>query len=152
VTDTNTDTWKTAQIPLPEAEFSGSENGGSDMRLNIGAGAQVIGRVAFTVTGDNVLAMHLASAMPVAPAITTQPKDASAGGGTASFTAAASGDPQPLVQWQSMASGGDWANIDGATSGTLTVNASSYPVGTQFRAVFTNLAGSATSDPATLQG
>jgi predicted alpha-1,2-mannosidase len=152
VTDTDTDTWKTAQIPLPEAEFSGSENGGSDMRLNIGAGAQVIGRVAFTVTGDNVLAMHLASAIPVAPTVTTQPQDASAGGGTVSFTAAATGDPQPAVQWQSMAPAADWTDVTGATSNTLTLsNPGGYPVGTQFRAVFTNLAGSATSDPAALQ-
>jgi hypothetical protein len=90
--------------------------------------------------------------MPVAPTVTTQPHDASAGGGTVSFTAAATGDPQPLVQWQSMASGADWANIDGATNDMLTVDASSYPVGTQFRAVFTNLAGSALSDAATLRG
>ena len=151
VSDTNTDTWKTAQIPLPEAEFSGSENGGSDMRLNIGNGSQVIGRVAFTIAGDNVLAMHLASPMPVAPTVTTQPQNASASGATASFTAAATGDPQPVVQWQSMAPGADWTNIDAATSGTLTVNASSYPAGSQFRAVFTNLAGSAASNPATLQ-
>lgn len=151
VTDTNTDTWKTAQIPLPEAEFGGGENGGSDMRLNIGAGSQVIGRVAFTVTGDNVLAMHLASAMPVAPTVTTQPQDASASGGTASFTAVATADPRALVQWQSMAPGGNWTDVTGGTSNTLTVNASDYSVGTQFRAVFTNLAGEATSDPATLQ-
>jgi predicted alpha-1,2-mannosidase len=151
VTDTNTDTWKTAQIPLPEAEFSGSENGGSDMRLNIGAGTQVIGRVAFTVTGDNVLAMHLASALPVAPTVTTQPQDASASDDPVSFAAAASGDPHPVVQWQSMAAGGNWADVAGGTGDTLTVNPGDYPVGTQFRAMFTNLAGSATSNPATLQ-
>jgi hypothetical protein len=150
VTDTNTDTWKTAVIPLPEAEFSGSENGGSDMRLNIGAGTQVLGRVAFTVTGDNVLAMHLASTQPVAPNVTAQPQDATASAGTVSFTAAASGDPRPVVQWQAMPPRGAWSDLSGATDPTLTVSTQSNPSGTQFRAVFANLAGSATSDPATL--
>jgi hypothetical protein len=150
VTDTDTDTWKTAVIPLPEAEFSGSENGGSDMRLNIGAGAQVLGRVAFTVTGDNVLAMHEATAQPTAPTITVQPHDATASTGTVSFTAAATGDPNPMVQWQAMAPGGAWSDVSGATVPTLTVSAQNYPDGTLFRAVFTNLAGSATSDPASL--
>ena len=74
VTDTNTGTWKTAVDPLPEAAFSSRENGGSDLRLNIAPGGQTIGRVAFTVTGSNVLALHLASPQPVTPAVTTQPR------------------------------------------------------------------------------
>jgi predicted alpha-1,2-mannosidase len=153
VTDTNTGTWKTAAIPLPEAAFSSRENGGSDLRLNIGAGGQTIGRVAFTITGSNVLAMHLASPQPVAPAVTTQPQDATANGGPVSFTAAATGDPQPAVQWQASPPGGDWTDVSGATSTTLTLSSpQNYPSGTQFRAVFTNLAGSAASDPATLHG
>ncbi|GAA4588324.1 hypothetical protein GCM10023194_39660 [Planotetraspora phitsanulokensis] len=152
VTNTNTGTWKTAAIPLPEAAFSGRENGGSDLRLNIGAGGQVIGRVAFAVTGDNVLAMHLASAQPVSPAVTTQPADATANGGPVSFTAAATGDPQPAVRWQASLPGGNWADVSGATGTTLTVTSpQDYPAGTQFRAIFTNLAGEAATDPATLR-
>jgi predicted alpha-1,2-mannosidase len=152
VTNTDTGTWKTATIPLPEAAFGSRENGGSDLRLNIGAGGQVIGRVAFTVTGDNVLAMHLAPPQPVAPAVTTQPADATAGGGSVSFTAAATGDPQPVVQWQTSPPGGDWSDVSGATSTTLTLTSpQDQPDGTQFRAIFTNLAGEATTDPATLR-
>jgi hypothetical protein len=152
VTDTNTGTWKTATIPLPEAAFKSRENGGSDLRLNIGAGGQVIGRVAFTVTGDNVLAMHLASPQPVAPAVTTQPTDATANGSPVSFTAAATGDPKPAVRWQASPSGGNWADVSGATSTTLTLTSpQDYPDGTRFRAVFTNLAGEAATDPATLR-
>jgi predicted alpha-1,2-mannosidase len=153
ITDTNTDTWKTAVIPLAGAKFGNRENGGTDLRLNIGGGGQVIGRVAFTVVGDNVLALHLASAQPVAPTVTTQPQDATATGGSVSFTATATGDPQPTVQWQSMAPGGDWANINASTGTTLTLpDPQNYADGTEFRASFSNLAGSASSDPAMLHG
>jgi hypothetical protein len=152
ITDTNTDMWKTAVIPLPDAAFSNRENGGSDLRLNIGVGAQTIGRVAFTVAGNNVLAMHLASPQPAAPVITTQPQNASAGSSPVTFTATATGDPAPMVQWQSLTANGTWADLTGATGSTLTLpQPLTYPVGTQFRATFANLAGSATSDPATLQ-
>jgi predicted alpha-1,2-mannosidase len=154
VTDTNTDTWKTATIPLPGAAFSDGENGGTDFRLNIGSGGQVvIGRVGLTVTGSNVLAMHLASAQPVAPAVTTQPQDATvASGASATFTAAASGDPAPVVQWQSATPGSaSWTDVSGATSPTLSVpDVASTADGTQYRAVFTNLAGDVTTSTATL--
>ena len=55
VTNTNTDTWKTAVVPLPDSAFSNRENGQTDLRLNIGVGTQTIGRVSFAVTGANVL-------------------------------------------------------------------------------------------------
>jgi beta-glucosidase-like glycosyl hydrolase len=152
VTDTNTDTWKTEQIPLPDAAFANRENNHSDLRLNIGAGAQAIGRIAFTVAGDNVVPIHLVSAPPSTPVVTQQPSDATASPTTdASFTVYAVGDPVPLVQWQSAAPGGAWADVPNATTNTLTV---SHPPaaadGTQYRAVFVNVAGTTTSDPATL--
>jgi beta-glucosidase len=152
VTDTNTDTWKTAVIPLPDAALTNRENGHTDLRLNIGVGVQAIGRVAFTVTGDNVVPVHLVSAQPTAPVVTLQPQDATVpAGSNASFTPQATGDPAPLVQWQSMPVGGAWADVPGATTTTLTVNAPPASAdGTQYRAVFTDLAGSSISDPATL--
>ncbi len=59
-----------------------------------------------------------------APAITTQPTSQSVNiGGLLAFTAAASGNPTPTVQWQlSTNGGGSWSNINGATSATLTFN------------------------------
>jgi hypothetical protein len=152
VTDTGTDTWKTAVIPLPDAALTNRENGHTDLRLNIGVGTQAIGRVAFAVTGDNVVPVHLVSAQPTAPVVTQQPQDAT-GSATAdaTFTAQATGDPAPLVQWQSMPVGGAWTDVPGATATTLTVNHPPTSAdGTQYRAVFVNLAGSSTSDPATL--
>jgi predicted alpha-1,2-mannosidase len=153
VTNTNTDTWKTAAIPLGGAGFSNRENGGNDFRLNIGSGSQTIGRVALTITGSNVLAMHLAPAQPTPPTVTRQPADATvAAGGSVTFTAAATADPVPVVQWQSLPPGGtDWVDVSGATSATLTVaGVTAGADGTQYRAVFTNLAGTNTSNAATL--
>jgi beta-glucosidase len=152
VTDTNSDTWKTAVVPLPDAALTNRENGQTDLRLNIGVGAQAIGRVAFTVTGDNVVPVHLCSAQPTVPAVSLQPQDATvAAGSDASFTAQATADPTALVQWQTEPLGGVWTDVPGATTTTLTVNAPPVSAdGTQYRAVFTNLAGSSTTDPATL--
>jgi hypothetical protein len=152
VQDTNTDTWKTAVVPLPDAALRDRENGQTDLRLNIGAGSQSIGRVAFAVTGSNVVPVHMCSAQPTAPAVSRQPEDATvAAGSSASFTAQATGDPFPLVQWQSEPAGGTWADVSGATSTTLAVSSpQATDDGSQYRAVFVNAAGSSTSDPATL--
>ena len=88
----------------------------------------------------------------VAPAITTQPAAAAAApGGTYSFTAAASGDPAPGVQWQRSDDGGlTWVPLGGATSTTYSATAVPGDDGARFRAVFTNGSGSATTAAATL--
>jgi len=86
----------------------------------------------------------------VAPAITTQPVDVTVAlGGTATFTAAASGVPAPQVQWQ-VRDGAKWRDVPGATATTLEVVATAAKAGTQYRAVFTNASGSATTDVARL--
>ncbi len=62
VTNTGTDTWKTATIHLPHARFNGGENNGTDLRLGIGHdNGIVVDRVAMTVTGDHVVPVHLAA-------------------------------------------------------------------------------------------
>jgi hypothetical protein len=77
----------------------------------------------------------------VAPAVTAQPADQSVPEGTAvTFTAEASGDPAPTVQWQSSTDGGHtFSDVPGATSPTLSLVAQISDRGTQYRAVFTNL-------------
>ncbi|MFT4285645.1 MAG: hypothetical protein QM598_12495 [Protaetiibacter sp.] len=92
------------------------------------------------------------AAAATAPAITTQPANASvSAGATATFTAAASGSPAPTVQWQSSSDGTTWTDVNGATNATLTVaGATVAQSGTKYHAVFTNSAGSATTDAATL--
>jgi hypothetical protein len=92
---------------------------------------------------------------PVAPTVTTNPLNTTvAAEDSVSFTAAATGTPAPTVQWQVSSDGGrTWSNITGnssATTTTLTFTATASDNGYQYRAVFTNSVGSATTSAATL--
>ena len=72
-------------------------------------------------------------------------------GTSVSFIAAASGVPTPTVQWQRSTDGGaSFTNIAGATSTTYTFTAAAGDNGNKYRAVFTNVAGTATTTAATL--
>ena len=89
----------------------------------------------------------------VAPAVIAQPAHVTVeAGGDAPFSAAASGDPEPAVQWEASSDGGTtWTPVDGATATTLTVaGAAQSQSGLQYRAVFSNTAGAATTNPAVL--
>src|SRR5262249_22749238 len=83
----------------------------------------------------------------VAPSVTSNPtSQAVTAGQTVTFTVAGSGSPPPTVQWQVRASGSSkFANIAGATATTYSFAAPISASGNQYRAVFTNSAGSATS-------
>jgi CSLREA domain-containing protein len=82
--------------------------------------------------------------------VNTNPSDQTVcEGGTATFTASSSGFPTPTVQWQ-VSSGGPFTDIPGATSTTLTFTATASQNGNQYRAVFTNSSGTATTTAATL--
>jgi hypothetical protein len=87
-----------------------------------------------------------------APTVTTNPSNLSLlVGAAASFSAAASGNPVPDVQWQQSAdAGATFTNVPGATATTLAFTATLAQNGYQYRAVFTNSAGSATTTAATL--
>jgi len=87
------------------------------------------------------------------PAIITQPANQTVNAGqTATFTAAATGSPTPTVQWQMSTGGGAFSNVSGATSTstTLSFTTALSQNGNQYRAVFTNAAGPATTTAATL--
>jgi hypothetical protein len=88
-----------------------------------------------------------------APSITLQPSDAIGvpSGSGVSFTAVASGNPTPTVQWQVSRGGGPWVDIPGATS----LSYSYFPVavgdsGSEYRAVFSTVATSIATNPAQL--
>ena len=85
-----------------------------------------------------------------APVITVQPTDQEdTSGQEATFTAGASGTPSPSVQWQlSTDYGSTWSVISGATNSNYDLYATLFVTGEEFRAVFTNSAGSATSQSA----
>ncbi len=89
---------------------------------------------------------------PAAPIVTQQPTDTTVNAGqTATFTAAASGAPAPTVQWQVSTDGGaTFTNITGATSTTFSIVVVATNNGSEYRAVFTNSQGSATSSTAVL--
>ncbi len=87
------------------------------------------------------------------PAVTADPANQSVdAGGTATFSAAAAGNPTPTVQWEVSTNGGaSWSNVSGATSTTLTVSAvAGTQNGAEYEAIFTNSVGAVTTSPATL--
>jgi mannan endo-1,4-beta-mannosidase len=88
----------------------------------------------------------------VAPVVTTDPADAAGAlGATVSLTAAASGTPEPDVQWQRAAAGSSsWVDVADATETTLDVVLTAGEDGARYRAVFTNAAGTVTTQAATV--
>jgi hypothetical protein len=88
---------------------------------------------------------------PSAPVVVVNPFDVSTGNfGTATFTSSATGVPSPSCQWQ-LDSGSGFADISGETSTSITISPTLlHDDGNQYRCVFTNGSGTATSLPATL--
>lgn len=87
-----------------------------------------------------------------APVVASNPVSVSATvGQKATFTSTATGSPAPTVAWQFSADRGKtWAAVPGATSSTLTVDATAASNGTSYRAVFSNVLGDAVTEAATL--
>lgn len=82
------------------------------------------------------------------PVVVRHPSSATAtAGSSVTFTAAASGAPAGVTWQRSRDSGSSWGAVPGATGTALVVRASD---GTEYRAVFRNSAGTATSGPAVL--
>jgi hypothetical protein len=87
-----------------------------------------------------------------APIVTANPvSETVTAGASATFAATASGVPAPNIQWELSDNGGaSWADVVGAEQTTLSFTTSSILSGDEFRAVFTNILGSATTTTATL--
>ena len=90
----------------------------------------------------------------IRPIVTTHPQSAIVHiRQTATFTAAATGFPTPTIQWQiSIDNGSIWVDIEGATSNSYSIVTSSLELdnGKQFRAIFKNVANTATTNVAIL--
>ena len=87
------------------------------------------------------------------PVVTSSPSSVTVSApSAATFTAGASASPVPTVQWQISTDGGSsWTNIAGATASTLTIApTTTSQSGDEYRAVFANSVGSATTSAATL--
>lgn len=135
----------TIVVTVPSGQSAGSHSYTPPAPQSSGANGQSLSQ-----TGSAGTPVSLT--VNAAPSVTTNPSDQSVNSGnTASFTAAASGNPAPTVQWQQSTNGGaTFSNIAGATSTTLSFTTASGQDGNQYRAVFTNSVGSATTTAATL--
>jgi hypothetical protein len=108
-------------------------------------------RAVFTYSSGTATSSPATATLATAPVVTTQPRSQTyAPGESLTFTSAASGGPHPTVQWQLSTDHG-WLNIAGATSTTFrTAALTSQQNHWRVRAVFTNIAGKADSNAATL--
>ncbi len=152
--------------PEPTVQWEISTDGGKLFKFIPGANSDrlTIASTSLAESGDEYAAVFTNTAgqatsktatltVTSKPAVTLQPVSVTVEEGqSAVFEAAASGFPAPTVQWQiSTNGGGTWKNVAGATSDQLTIaSAKTSESGDQFRAVFTNAAGEATSEAATL--
>lgn len=149
--------------PLPAVQWQLSTDNGSTWTNITGATSKTYGfatsaadngkryRAVFTNAAGSATTTSALLTVNTVPAITAHPSNLTVNEGqTATFTAAATGNPAPTVQWQSSPDGNTWTDITGATSATLSFAAQSADNAKQYRAVFTNLAGSAASNAATL--
>ena len=94
----------------------------------------------------NDVTMCFADVALIAPVITLNPTNApEPAGAIATYTAAATGSPTPTVQWQRSSDGSTFTNVAGATATTLTITTATTPNIYQYRAVFTNSQGVATT-------
>ncbi|HMY74982.1 MAG TPA: BACON domain-containing carbohydrate-binding protein, partial [Blastocatellia bacterium] len=86
------------------------------------------------------------------PVITSQPVNQIAPPGAGvTFTAAATGNPAPTVQWQVSADGVNFSNLPGATGSVLTLpNLTLALNGNRYRAVFANTCATVPSNVVTL--
>jgi hypothetical protein len=154
--------------PLPTLSLQGTVPDGvtftsnGDGTATLAGTPSVAGSYPVTITASNgtlpnatqnfVLVVN-AAGPDTAPVVTTQPSSQTVTvGQAATFAAAATGAPPPTVQWQqSTDSGSTFNNISGATGTSYTTAAATAAMnGYQYRAVFTNGIGSATSNAASL--
>jgi len=151
-------------IPTPTVQWQVSAGGGPFTNVPGGSSNTLSFTATSAMNGNQYQAVFtnsVGSAATTAATLTVQspPSITATGnpsnvtvpaGQTAMFTAAANGIPTPTVQWQVSTNGGPFTNVPGGSFTTLSFNANDGLTGNQYRAVFTNLAGSATTTAATL--
>jgi alpha-tubulin suppressor-like RCC1 family protein len=152
--------------PTPTVQWELSTNGGSTWSAISGATSNTLMianaqlyedghqfRAVFTNAGGKATSSAATLSVHQVPSVTKQPANTTVDEGqSATFEAAATGHPTPTVQWEVSTDGGStWSAISGATSSKFTIASAQFSEnGNQYRAVFTNVAGKATSDAATL--
>ena len=149
--------------PTPSVQWYESTNGGTSFSAISGATSTTYSFTAATgedgyeyeakFTNSAGTVTTAAATLSVPPVVNTSPANETVNvGGTATFTAAATGTPTPAVQWYvSTNSGGTFSKISGATSASLSiVNANTTESGNDYKACFTNSGGSTYTAVATL--
>ncbi|MGN6567406.1 MAG: beta strand repeat-containing protein, partial [Flavipsychrobacter sp.] len=150
--------------PTPTVQWQLSTDGGSTYNNMVGetgttllfaANAAQTGnkyRAVFTNSCGTATTTAATVSVNTKPVVTANPTATTiCAGSSASFTAASTGIPTPGVQWQvSTDGGGTFNNIPGATTATLTFATLVSQNGNQYRAVFTNTCGSATTAAVTM--
>jgi len=163
---TATFTAKASGAPAPTVQWQVSSNGGATFQNMAGAtsGTLTVQNATLVESGNRYRAVFTNKAGSATtsaatltvhsiPTVSTQPKDRTVlAGETATFTAAAVGTPPPTVQWEvSTENGANFKPLAGATSATLKIESAVIAEGgREYRAVFSNAAGTTTSEPATL--
>ncbi|MDX6204723.1 MAG: large repetitive protein, partial [Frankiales bacterium] len=137
---------------VPGLTFTDNGNGTATLSGTPSAGAG--GVYSLGLTASNGVNPNATQTLTVnvnqAPTVTSNPADQSVNpGSSVTFTAAASGNPTPTVQWQ-RSIGGSFSNVAGATSPSYTFTAAVGDNGNTYRAVFTNAAGTAMTTASTL--
>ncbi|WP_315095559.1 glycoside hydrolase family 9 protein [uncultured Cellulomonas sp.] len=123
---------------------------GTTLEVVVSAGARY--RAVFTNAARSATTQEATlTVAPSAPVVTRHPAPVRAKlGSTVTFAAAATGHPAPTVRWQVRWCGSPWVTVPGATSNTLTFRATLLGLGTEYRAVFSNPAGTTATRPAAL--
>ncbi|HKB04920.1 MAG TPA: cadherin-like domain-containing protein, partial [Gemmataceae bacterium] len=139
-TPTTTFTQADVNAGLVAYQHDNSPGTADSFAFTVSDGALSAGPATFAVTITKV------------PAVTANPTPLTAFAGTfVTFTAAADGSPPPTVRWQVSTDGGaTFTDVPGATAAALTFRVDPAQNGHLFRAVFTNIAGSATTAAAPL--
>jgi len=150
--------------PTPGVQWLVSTDGGATYTAVPGATSTTLSFTTTVVQNGNLyraLFVNIYGAVNSAPAtlavtgapvITQNPANVTMlEGHTANFSAAAAGNPTPTVKWQRSIDGGAvFSDQPGATFPTLSLLSALSMSGYQYRAVFTNSFGSATTTAGTL--
>jgi alpha-tubulin suppressor-like RCC1 family protein len=153
-------------LPLPTVQWELSVNGGTTWSAIAGATSNQLTianaktsesghqyRATFKNTAGKATSEAVTLTVRALPVVSKQPLSLTVlEGQGAVFEATASGFPAPTVQWEASTDGGaSWSVVEGATSPQLTIAAvTTSDSGEEFRAVFKNVAGEATSGVAAL--
>jgi alpha-tubulin suppressor-like RCC1 family protein len=153
-------------VPPPTAQWEISTNGGSTWSPVAGATSVQLTiantktsesgneyRAVFNNAAGEATSRAVTLTVHKAPVVTKQPVGTTVEEGqSAVFEATASGFPTPTVQWEISTNGGSaWSPVAGATGNQLTIaNTKTSESGNEYRSVFKNVAGEATSEAVTL--